>query len=260
MKKIISGLIATITISSLSFGQATLEHTYSSSMQDYAMTNVVAFYANGLNYYTYNRNSQLVQVYNQNHNLTYSFTIPIDTGYYMTEFLYITDTLFNADNQVEFLYKAYKNGGGGRELKIYLCNQSGNLLQSFPNRYYAGLKKTANNDYKLILGNENQNSVTLAYDYDVYSLTGTLSTEQQQIYSKNISFAFPNPANDLINISNKLSNNEISTLEIYNIEGKKILEKKVSNNNEPIKLDISTFSSGIYIYKLNGETNRFIKN
>lgn len=259
MRKIIFGFIASILMPNLSFGQATLEHTYTSDIQDYSMTNVVSFYADDLYYFTFSRANQLIQVYDQNHSDLYSFTIPVEADYYITEFILITDKLFNDDEQVEFLYKAYKNVGAGvQEFKVFLCDQNGLLLQSFTDRYYGGLKKTAENDYKLILGSD-YNSTTSGFDYDIYSLSGTLSIEQQELYAKNISLAYPNPTNGIINISNKLSNNENATLEVFDIQGKKVINKTVINNNEIIKLDVSILSNGIYIYKLNGESGKFIK-
>lgn len=254
MKKIILGLIATITISNLSFGQATLEHSYSTSTGSGSTSKLsLAFYsATGLHYFTYNYVSKEIIIYDENHLQVKNFILPMDTNQQPHEFFFITDHLINNDNSIEFIYAV----SGGTSQAVNICNDNGVLLQSIPNMYYAQLKKNSLGNYKLIVypGNSSTQNV------DVYSLTGTLSTEQQQIYSKNISLAFPNPANDIINISNKLSNNENSTLEVFNIEGKKILEQKVINNNEPIKLDISSFSNGIYIYKLNDETNKFIKN
>ena len=38
------------------------------------------------------------------------------------------------------------------------------------------------------------------------------------------------------------------------------MKKNISRNENEIILDITNFESGIYIYKLNGMTNKFVKN
>jgi len=36
--------------------------------------------------------------------------------------------------------------------------------------------------------------------------------------------------------------------------------KNVTGGNNEINLDVTALSNGVYIYKLNGQTNKFIKN
>ena len=68
---------------------------------------------------------------------------------------------------------------------------------------------------------------------------------------------FPNPATNNIYISNLAT---ASTLKIYDINGKLVLEKKVSNNEQ---LNISTLTKGVYQIKFENknfsETRKFIK-
>ena len=255
MKKIILCFIATFTLPLTSFGQAVLESSYTTNYPQSNDLNCTFYASNGLNYFTYNKVANTITVFNENHIQIKNFILPMDPTYNLREVFFITDHLYNNNDELEFIYSV--SGSSGQA--VLVCSENGVLLQTFANKYYAHLKKNSTGNYKLIV-NDSQFGSTFTQNYDVYSLTGTLSTEQQDIYFRNFTFAFPNPSNGIINISNKLSNNEISTLEIFNIEGKKILEQKIINNNEPIKLDISSFSNGIYIYKLNDETNKFIKN
>jgi hypothetical protein len=254
MKKITFLLLTNLFICSYSYSQATLEHTYSTDIQKSSMIDVVGFNtANGLKFYTFNRSTNVVEIYNQSHVLETSFTIPLDAGHFLSEFIFVTDKLFNNDNQIEFLYKSYKNNDN----KIYLCNDTGVLLQSFPGKYYAGIVKDNSNNYKMIVSGSLQNPVTNSYDYDVYGLIGTLSTEQQDILTKK-AFVFPNPSNNIINISNTSNTGRASTLQIFSIDGKKILEE--NHSEEEIKIDVTGFQNGVYIYKLGNKTGKFIKN
>ncbi len=67
---------------------------------------------------------------------------------------------------------------------------------------------------------------------------------------------FPNPIKDNLNI--KLSNVVETKVNIYDINGKKLHEQKISNINTTI--DVSEFSSGIYFVKLmNNKGERTLK-
>ncbi|MFD2726564.1 T9SS type A sorting domain-containing protein [Hyunsoonleella rubra] len=59
---------------------------------------------------------------------------------------------------------------------------------------------------------------------------------------------YPNPTNDVINIH---SNKSFDTLELYNIQGKKIISVKSQN-----KLSIGSLESGIYILKIKSQQNK----
>ena len=63
---------------------------------------------------------------------------------------------------------------------------------------------------------------------------------------------YPNPSSDFINIKTKNSLNKNLTLEVISLDGKK-LTSKILSNLEPIKLDISRFSKGIYITNIYSE-------
>lgn len=248
MKKIILSLIATISISNFSFGQVTLEHSYSNPSS--ISTDDLFFTFNsatGINYYTFNTTTNIIQVYNENHILTNTFTVPNTAGYIPVNVM-VTDKLFNNDNAFEFLITLsnYPND------KMILVNDSGTQIQEFINRSFAKIVKNNTGAYKLIVKNTAANIV------DIYSLPGTLSANQQNLVSNKI-VAYPNPTNDVINITNKYSNSTNNLLEVFNIKGQKVIEQNISNNINVISLDVSDLSSGVYIYKLNGETNKFIK-
>lgn len=248
MKKIILSLIATISISNFSFGQVTLEHSYSNPSSISTDDLFFTFNsANGINYYTFNETTNIVQVYNENHILTNTFTVPNTAGYIPVNVM-VTDKLFNNDNAFEFLITLsnYPND------KMILVNDSGTQIQEFINRSFAKIVKNNTGAYKLIVKNTAANIV------DIYSLPGTLSVNQQNLVSNKI-VAYPNPTNDVINITNKYSNSTNNLLEVFNIKGQKVIEQNISNNIDVISLDVSDLSSGVYIYKLNGETNKFIK-
>ncbi|NJM79409.1 MAG: T9SS type A sorting domain-containing protein [Flavobacterium sp.] len=90
---------------------------------------------------------------------------------------------------------------------------------------------------------------------DVTVLDGTnLSTTDFDVSEKEITL-YPNPSKDLIQISNLVTNENYSILNILS----EAVKKGVISDNQ--KIDISKFENGIYFIKFeNGKTLKFIKN
>lgn len=257
MKKIIFGLIATISISNFTFGQATFEHSYSSD--NINRNRINSFNTdNGINYYTLNKALKTINIYNSSHVLTKTVNINVPANSSINGIYAITDKLFNSDNLIEFIVSIYLNTSPYGYSSLTLYNENGIVIQQFgANREDAQIVKDTNNNYKLITrGVDTTNSSE--YIYDIYSLSGTLSITQQGLLSKRF-IGFPNPTESNITIVNNLESGENAVLEVFDINGKKVLEKNVVGENVEINLEVSNLNSGVYIYKLKGETNRFIK-
>ncbi len=257
MKKLIFGLIAVVTIPNLSLGQATLEQQYSTIEVSRDFTN--AFKTDtGLHYFTVEA-TNVLKIYTSSHTLTSTITIPIDNGYVLDGVYPVSDKLFNTDNLMEFLiFTLIQSGSGGEILtyKMTLINQNGTILQQFGDRGYANIIKESSGVFKLIAQKTTNETATV---YDVYSLPGT--TLGTVTLNKNSSsfYGFPNPTENKITITNNLENGQNGTLEVFDVNGKKVMQKNVIGENGEINLDVTNLSSGVYIYKLNGQTNRFIK-
>ena len=63
---------------------------------------------------------------------------------------------------------------------------------------------------------------------------------------------YPNPANDILKITNTDLYNEMV---IYNALGSEVARQNIQNKKE-ISLNVSTYSNGLYFYNLNGKTNQ----
>ncbi len=247
MKKIILGLIATFGISIVSFGQVTLENSYYSKI--YSTVNGFNT-ENGLNYFTVDNISNQLKIYNSTHNLIKTVNIPVDANSFINHIYLPTDKLFNSDNLIEFI--VHLNNGPTNN-NMFLMNEDGIVLQQFGNKSEAKVIKSTSGVYKLDLKIYDNGY----YDF-IYTLTGTLSVAQQEMLGKQF-ISFPNPTENKITITNNLENGQNGTLEVFDVNGKKVIQKNVIGENGEINLDVIELSSGVYIYKLNGQTNRFIK-
>ncbi|MEP5341603.1 MAG: T9SS type A sorting domain-containing protein [Algibacter sp.] len=94
-------------------------------------------------------------------------------------------------------------------------------------------------------------------EVEIYGANDLLSTKTEGQINLNI---YPNPIVDILNISSPID--VFKNYTIYNINGQIIATEEV--NSKELKLDLSAFSKGIYILKLEGDlflnTHKVIKN
>ncbi|OOV16150.1 T9SS type A sorting domain-containing protein [Flavobacterium sp. LM4] len=256
MRKIILGLIATVSISNLSFGQATLEHSYTSNYKFKDLPNAFKT-ETGLNYYTV-EGTNIMKIYNSSHNLTNTLSIPLDNNYRLHGIIGASDKLFNTNSTIEFLVFTYNTID--YDYKLVLIDQNGVVLQNFGECYDAYIIKGLSDDFKLVTTNRINTNGGDNSIYKIYSLPGTTLGTVSVNRESNLFIGYPNPTENNITITNNLENGKNGTLEVFDINGKKVLNKNViGEENGEINLNVTELSNGIYTYKLNGQTNRFIK-
>lgn len=244
-------------ISLTSNAQATFEHAYTSEYFNHNEGNMFRT-DNGLFFYTFERNTGIVKIYNSSHVLIKTVNIPMETNYYLRSLQAISDKLFNSDNLVEFMVGSYNLSGPTNVYKIRLINENGIVLQEIANKDEAIIVKENDNSFKLIVSNSSS-SMLYPIDYDVYSLPGTTLNIVQNQTSNYSLIGFPNPTSNNITIVSSLKNGESGNLEVFDLNGKKVMEKLVTGNGSEINLELTNLNNGVYIYKLNGKINRFIK-
>jgi len=242
-------LLLMLAIATGMSAQISLEHTYTgtgSSHNNFPET--FAFFTDsGLHYYVINDN--VVNIYDGNHNLTTSVTIPLQSGYEITAGFLFTDHLFNSDDNIEFVLTTYNSSTHIYNMSLY--DENGSVLFDFGNEWEPYVIKVDDTTYKLlVIATDAPNS------YKIYSLPGTMTAVQQYTYNRRI-IGYPVPTNNRLHISNALGDGERSVLYIYNLAGQMLMQKEVEGSN--INVDVSGLPGGNYIYKIGGYTGKFIK-
>ena len=69
----------------------------------------------------------------------------------------------------------------------------------------------------------------------------------------------PNPTTALLNIEVLGKANQTVNIEMYSIEGKLVMTKKITTDNSKTTLDLTPLSSGMYILKCYSGTSYFVK-
>ena len=124
--------------------------------------------------------------------------------------------------------------------------------------YYSSSRNYANTWYNL-----NYNAMNVL-DYNF--------TERQKViinmYPKNregideatastgVGQAYPNPATHKVTIPYRSA--EESLLTVYGIDGKRVYEQRVEAGTGEATLDVSAWHNGVYIYRVNGASGKFI--
>lgn len=184
-----------------------------------------------------------------------------------TPVFFISKHLFNDDDLIEFVTCIqYFNpfGNGVSAPKVVISNEEGTILYQIYDRYAPRLVKTGDDSYKLLvsLGHAGTSSMfgSGSIEINVYSIPGTLSLGQQEAYLARESFqAYPNPTSNRITISNSQPLPENAELKVYDMSGNQIQSQTVAAGTIDIIVDASQLATGVYVYKINGVTGKFIK-
>jgi hypothetical protein len=123
----------------------------------------------------------------------------------------------------------------------------------------------------LVLNDQIRNSAAIYFDFNAPVITNTaittvlLPTAVAQITASNKTLSvYPNPAMDEITFSHPLLANSHSTLRIYDLTGRMVMEKKIEPSvKNSVTLNFSTLTKSMYLAELeiNGvkHRGRFVK-
>jgi len=252
MKKFFSCAMA-LTACALS-AQVTLEHSYSTTGGYNDTQKSYAFFTdNGINYYTTNNQNQIM-FYNASHSLYKTVTLPLGANFELTKVILVTDKFFNTNAELEFLVVSNNYSEGTFEQKMTLYSENAVNIKEFGDRFTADAIKISDSAFKLVVSQDSSGDNL----YDIYSVAGTLSTQQQQMLIAD-NQVYPNPTSNRINITNPMLDGESGTVKIYAVTGAKVMEQPATGSEKNITLDVSALNSGNYIYKINNHSGKFIK-
>jgi hypothetical protein len=104
------------------------------------------------------------------------------------------------------------------------------------------------------------NTAAIYFDFNPPIITNTFQTQFVAVLSldefENGSFVFyPNPASDFVTVSLKDSANSISTISVYDVLGKMILQKTANDAVTTDTVDLSSVNPGIYFIEVQTENN-----
>ena len=248
MKKNLFSLLLSTIITSYAFGQITLEKTYSSENLQVYTNSTETFY------YSVGQNLSTIKIYNADYTLKKQFTLASPVNISSYDNFILSKNIFNTDNLLEIV----TTSGNYPNYSIKIYNEDGVLVKDFGTGYqfedefdFHVYYDTNSNKNKLRLFKSSSNST------EIYNLS-TNSLTTKEITDKNKLTAFPIPTNKILNIVNP--NNGNNSLQVYDENGKIVINKVFTNSEKTISLDVEFLPKGIYIYKIGNINSKFLKN
>lgn len=228
--------------------QINFEHTFNTNSETVlnfsTQTQIMYYYVNESNIY----------FYNENYTLYKTISIPIHNNYNLPSISYYSTNLFNSDNYIEFCCSYLKNDFTDAKSIIY--NENLSVLETYNSSLISYIYPTKNSGYRMNMAR--YTDFPDNYVIDVYSLPGSYTTIDESDKVKQFHSPFPNPATSEIIIPYKLNEDKTTEMLIFNSNGQEIESFEIGYHFNKIRLNISSYSPGIYFYRYNGETNKFI--
>lgn len=250
MKKFINIVFLAFLTSNL-FGQITLEHSYPNGNWQ---TSMVKLSNSGMKYQWVDVTSGQMKLYNLDHSLFKSMTFPVLSGKTGVWVVYVSETTFDLDAEVEFMVY-YQDDGNWSNSVTKIINETGDVIldkasetpamNSYGDKIEAIFNTTSAT--KMILNNHNDNASK------VYSLPGTLIATAIKNLDNNHNFieTYPNPAGNFIKLAYTLPTNiKEANVSIYDLKGKIVKTYTIDNNYKELLIDTQEFSNGAYLCQI----------
>ncbi len=250
MKKIINIVVLVFLTSNL-FGQIKLEHSYPNGKWQ---TSMVKLSNSGIKYQWVDVTTGQVKLYNLDHSLFKSMTFPVLSGKTGVWVVYVSETTFDLDAEVEFMVY-YQDDGNWINSVTKIINETGDIIldkasetpamNSYGDKIEAIFNTTG--ETKMILDNHSDNALK------VYSLPGTLFAAAIKTidYNNNFLEIYPNPAVNYIKLAYTLPTNiKVATVSVYDIKGNIVKSYTIDKNYKELLIDTQEFSNGTYLCQI----------
>ena len=249
MKKILLGLVMLLTTATMN-AQIELEHTFNGIMMglgldldlDCHMTLI------GMDdmYVVTEYDDYTTYVYNEEGELR------LQCSYREVCGMVIARNVMTTDNTICYV-KSVKIAEG--KWSIIILNERGELVKEFAEEIDKVAVRKVGNKYKLICAYTRNYGDEKTY---VYSLPGNgeATTSVQNVPAKAKRNAYPNPASEIVTLPYEAD--DATSMKIYDVQGKLVERKFLNENEQELQLNIKDYTSGMYFYEVNGESNSFI--
>lgn len=231
MKKL---LFALLTVSGFNAqAQITLEKEYTEDVDAFRLSN-------GDIKYVSREVRSTINIYNANHSLYRSFSIP--AGFEQADGVgHLSDKLFNTDAALEMVLYLRNPVTGTYNGRI--VDEKGTLLVDLGRCAFADVLNSAAGT-KLIAYIDNGGS-------KVYSLPGTaVPLKNHDAATTGFGAPYPNPTVATVHLPYKVTGNEVATLEVTDLAGRVVKRYQVDAKFDQLQLQAGELHNGVYAYRV----------
>lgn len=186
----------------------------------------------------------------------------------------------NDDDKYEFFVVIIVSSlsSGTTTFHCYIYNEDGNVLYTFPDVFSITQSHTTGGG--ITFSGKSLHSwpvhlidgelrVALIYqDYDesetrtkIYKFNGSPDMEDiVEVPEAGVRSmpAFPNPTRGEVTLPYTLQEGERAMMQIFDMSGRLIEQRPISGEGRMVKVDVSAYAPGVYLYEYKGQTNRFV--
>jgi len=248
MKYIITLILSCWLVAS---AQITAEQNYSGTLYNVKLNN--GDIKNLLINYTANT----LSLYNIDHSLYKTITVPVPSGYSIYYVNIVADKLFNFDADIETAITFSKSDSTGTYYIGRVIEENGTILLDVADCYsFTAVGKSTS--YKLHSFQAKLANSAYTYSTNVYGVPGSVSTINPDDGEKYniLSNSYPNPSNGAICINFTLPANLTSAdLQLFNSAGQLISVHKLNSPAGNYLLPTANLATGVYFYQIkSGQT------
>lgn len=247
-------LVFLVTITAFSFAtmaQINVIHTFQSQKEHIRW---FLSESNGIMFYQMSNDTikNEVEIYNEDCSLYKVISLIRPLGYTLS-IRNVSEQTFNTNTTLEFLCLYYRTS---TDCKMAIYDENAILIKDLGAfNFYPEIDIVSNGKSSVLILEDYSSEVKKDIIYSLpqkqtNSIQSTSSTTEMQPY--------PNPSKTIINLPYSLNGSNLSSMRIFDSNGKLVTQKKISSAFDAIKLNVNNYQPGIYFYEYNGISNKFI--
>ncbi len=242
-------LVALLMATFFSQAQIVNEHDYTGS------TTLAKLANSGDKYYTMDWTNNQCQLYNIDHSLWKTISVPVPSGMYLYDITHVSETLFNLDTKVElaYVYYAYDTTMYYYTYATRVINEDGLELLSIPGSSISEVKSVTGNGTKLIAWVYDYSVLPYTIHTIVYSLPGQQVSDGPDLQGANVRTgqAYPNPAQSTVTIPYNIPEGPNSgEIILSDGNGRIIRTFVIGSTFSNLQISTAGWPRGVYYYKI----------
>ena len=259
MKKYISTALLVFCSVLYVSGQIQLEHTFNYS------ASVTKINDTDYKYFLMDVPLNECRIYNTDFTLFKTIGLDVPSGSYLYDTRFISQNLFNLDDNLEVLYTYYTwiitnetTQEGYYQYHSKVINEQGTVLLNAPGVLYSFVENSGQDEFSLFLYGYDYSVSPYSIWTNIYSLEGSLYSAVIDGFNEiNIGDAYPNPSDDYLLLTYVLpENSSLANLVITDMKGEVISQKSVDGFTNHIRINTRTLLPGTYLYYISDGKNR----
>ncbi len=211
-------------------------------------------------YFLMDADLEQCRLYNSDHSLWKTINLQVPANNYLVDIQMVSDHLFDTDAEIELLYIFGEyiptSTSYYYKYETRIIDENETLILKIDGGAYAEIQIMSDDEAKLLLYSYDYSvypykTDTYVYDLVAYSSDSYVDISSVIPESANVLKPYPNPASENITLSYKLPEGVYeATLNVYNTEGKIVRSLTVDRNFSDLKLNVSSYKAGTYIYNI----------